>query len=229
MLKNIVSVLDFGSSKITILTGKKEVNNSFRLLASCDCEYDGFSNGEFISPNELKGQIQQAINEVENTLRFRIDNIFIGVPAEFCFAYDNTLTKTFNKKTKITTKIIDNLFLEDGEENPYPTHTVINKSPLYYIINDDNRTNNPLDMYATKIQAKTSYILVENKFKLLISGILDSIGVKEYDFLSNTLAEADYLIEEHIRNEGAFLIDCGFITTSVCQIIGDVLKELKSF
>jgi len=229
MLKDVVSVLDFGSSKITILTGVREVNNTFKLLASYDCEYDGFANGEFVSPNDLKGQIQEAINEVESSLRYRIDNLYVGVPAEFCFAYDSVLTKTFNKKTKITPKIIDSLFLEDGEENPYPTHTVINKSPLYYIINDDNRTNQPLDMYATKIQAKISYILVENKFKLLISGILDSIGVKEYDFLSNTLAEADYLIEEHIRNEGAFLIDCGFITTSVCQILGDGLKELKSF
>ena len=229
MLKDMVAVLDFGSSKITMLVGVKEVNKNFKLLASYDCEYEGFANGEFVAPNDLKGQIQQAIREVENELGCRLGSLFVGVPAEFCFAYDKVLSKTFNKKTKITSKIIDALFLDDEESNPYPTHSVINKSPLYYIVNDDNRCNNPLDMVVNKIQAKTSYILVENKFKLLVGGILESIGIRDYDFLSNTLAEADYLIDEHIRNEGAYLIDCGFITSSFCQVLGDGLKELKSF
>lgn len=229
MSKDVVSVLDFGSSKITILTGVKEVNNSFKLLASCDCEYDGFTNGEFVDSNALKTYIVDTIHKVEKDLGYRINYLYVGVPAEFCFVYDKVIVKNFNKKTKITTKIIDSLFLEDTDDNPYPTHTVINKSPLYYIINEDNKTNEPLNMLANKIQVKASYILVENQFKLLICGILESVGIKDYDFLSNSLSEALYLIDEHRRNEGIYLVDCGFITTSVAQIQGDGLQELKSF
>lgn len=229
MFKDIVTVIDFGSSRITALTGVKEVNKTFRLLASSDSEYSGFTNGEFIDPNELKDAIDNAISDIEKQLHSKITSVYVGVPAEFCFAYDDTLTKIFPKKKKITTKIIDNLFLEDEEKNPYTTHTVINKSPLYYIINDENKTNEPIDMYASKIQARVSYILVENQFKMLVGGILDEIGIKEYDFLSNSLSESIYLIDEYKRNEGAYLIDCGYITTSVSQILGDGLKELKSF
>ena len=229
MFKDIITVLDFGSSRITALTGVKEVNKSFRLLASADSEYSGFANGEFIDSNELKDAIDYAISSIEKQLHSKITSVYIGVPAEFCFAYDELLTKVFPKKKRITTKIIDSLFFEDEENNPYSTHTVINKSPLYYIINDENKTNDPIDMYASNIQVKAGYILVENSFKLLISGILDSLGIKYYDFLSNSLAESIYLIDEHKRNEGAFLVDCGYITTSVCQVLGDGLKELKSF
>ena len=229
MFRDLVTVLDFGSSRITALTGVKEVNKSFRLLASADVEYSGFANGEFIDSNELKDAIDIVIGDIEKQLHSKITSIYIGVPAEFCFAYDEILTKVYPKKTKITTKIIDNLFFDDEENNPYSTHTIVNKSPLYYIVNDENKTNEPIGMYANKIQARVGYVLVENSFKLLISGILDSLGIKEYDFLSNTLAEGIYLIEEYKRNEGAFLIDCGYITTSVSQILGDGLKELKSF
>lgn len=229
MFKDIVTVLDFGSSRITALTGVKEVNNSFRLLASSDCEYSGFTNGEFVDSNELKDAIDNAIGDIEKQLHSKITSVFVGVPAEFCFAYDDILTKIFPKKKKITPKIIDDLFLSDEENNPYTTHTIINKSPLYYIINDENKTNDPVEMFATKIQARVSYILVENQFKLLIGGILDNIGIKDYDFLSNTLAESIYLIEDYKRNEGGYLIDCGFITTSVSLFLGDGLKELKSF
>lgn len=229
MIKNMVSVMDFGSSKITMLVGVGDVNRSFRLLASADCEYEGFANGEFIDSNNLHEAISSALNCVERELECKVDNIYIGVPAEFCFVHDDILTKTFNKKTKITPKIIDDLFVEDREKNPYPSHTIINKAPLYFVINDENKTNEPVGQFATKIQARTSYILVENKFKLLIGGIMKAIGVKNYDFISNTLAESIYLIDENKRNEGAILVDCGHISTSVSQVLGDGIKELKSF
>lgn len=227
--KDIVSVMDFGSSKITLLTAKSEVNNSFKLMSSVDIDYEGFGSGEFIEPNNLKNQIMQAINLAERELQCKLHNIFVGVPAEFCFTFEKTLVKTFPKKVKITSKIIDNLYLEDDEISPYTTHSIINKSPLFYIINEDNKTNDPIGQYATKIQAVTSYILVENNFKMQIGSILESLGVKNYDFLSNSLAEGVYLIDEHKRNEGAILIDCGFITTSVGIVLGDGLKGLKSF
>lgn len=229
MIKDIVSVLDFGSSKITVLIGIKEVNNSFKLLASADSDYEGFANGEFVDPNNLKSAIAQAISDVEGQLHQKITNVYIGVPAEFCFVYDDLITKTFSKKTKITNKIIDNLFLEEKTNNIYQSHTIINKSPLFYLVNDDNKTNEPIGLLANKIQARTSYILVENKFKMLISGIIEDLGIKEFDFISNTLAESLYLVEESKRNEGTILVDCGYITTSVAQVLGDGLKDLKSF
>lgn len=229
MGRNVTSILDFGSSRITLLVGTEEVNKSFRLLSSIDYDYEGFAKGEFIDPNNLQVIISEILKKAERELEFKIDNIFVGVPAEFCFVYDVMLTKTFAKKTKITNKIIDNLFLEDKLENPYQTHTVINKSPLFYIVNDDNRTNDPVGIICNKLQARTSYVLVENKFQLLISGILKSLGIKEFDFLSSTLAEALYLIDEYKRNEGAILVDCGYSTTSVSLVLGAGLKELKSF
>ncbi|MGN0960893.1 MAG: cell division FtsA domain-containing protein [Christensenellales bacterium] len=229
MIKNLTTVIDFGSSKITILSGVGDVNKSFRLVASVDSDYAGFSKGEFLEPNNLSVAIADALNAVEMELECKIDNIYVGVPAEFCFVYDAMLTKTFVKKTKITPKIIDNLFLEDMEENPYKTHTVINKSPLFYIINDENKMNDPTGVIATKLQARTGYVLVDNGFKLLISGILNDLGVKNYDFISNSLAECIYLIDEHKRYEGAIIVDCGYITTSVALVLGSGLKELKSF
>jgi cell division protein FtsA len=229
MFKEMFTVLDFGSSKVTVLCGTREVNKSFRLLASADCEYEGFSNGEFIDTSNLKNVINSAISEVEDQINCKIKNVYVGVPAEFCFSYCNELITVFNKKTKITTKIIDNLFYSDKEVNPYPTHTVINKAPLFYVLNDDNKTNDPLGQIANKIKVKVSYILVENTFKTLVAGILEDLGIKTFDFISNSLSEAIYLIDEGKRNEGAFIVDCGFISSSIAQVMGDGLKELKSF
>ncbi|MBQ7351671.1 MAG: rod shape-determining protein [Clostridia bacterium] len=229
MIKNLTSILDFGSSRITVLSGVGDVNNSFNLLASVEIEYEGFSRGEFLDSNNLQVSIADVIKRAEEELQSKINNLYIGVPAEFCFVYDAMLTKTFPKKTKITTKIVDGMFIDDKEENPYTSHSVINKAPLFFIVNDDNKTNNPVGLIANKLQARTGYVLVENKFKLLISGILKNLGIKQFDFISSTLAECVGLISEHKRCEGGIVVDCGHITTSVAQVLGSGIKELKSF
>ena len=53
MIKNLTSILDFGSSRITLLSGVGDVNGSFNLLASVEIEYEGFSRGEFLDSNNL--------------------------------------------------------------------------------------------------------------------------------------------------------------------------------
>lgn len=229
MYKNMVTVMDFGSSKVTVLAGQREVNKSIRLLASAEYEYEGYASGEFIDVASLKDAMTRAVRDVSKALGEEIKSIFVGVPAEFCFAYDKLLTKVFPKKTKITTKIVDSLFLDDTESNPYITHTVINKSSLFYIVNDDNKTNDPVGMVAGKLQTRAGYVLVDNKFKQMIGAVLEELGIKNYDFISSTLAESVYLLPEDKRNEGAIVIDCGYISTSVAQVLGDGLKELKSF
>lgn len=229
MAKKITSILDFGSSQLTMLVGYEEVNNSFRLLASVDMEYEGFNKGKFIEPNNLKSAITELVNKVERELQFNIDSLFVGVPAEFCFVYDTMLTRTFVKKTKVTNKLIDSIFLDDNEDTPYQTHTIINKAPLFFIINDDNKSNDPVGLIANKLQARTGYVLVDNNFKGIVSNILKSIGIKQFDFICSSLAEGMYLVDEHKRNEGAILVDCGHITTSVSLVLGAGLKELKSF
>lgn len=225
----MVAVLDIGSSKITALVGRREVNNSIKILASSEYEYDGYASGEFVDTASLQGAITSAIGDIGKDLGRDIKDIFVGVPAEFSFAYDKLLTKVFPKKTKITTKIVDSLFLDDNEDNPYLTHTVINKASLFYIVNDENKTNEPVGMYANKLQTRVGYILVDNGFKQVIATILNGVGIKNFDFISHTLSEAVYLIPEVKRNEGAIFIDCGYISTSVSQVLGDGLKELKSF
>ena len=48
MIKNLTSIIDFGSSKITVLSGVGDVNKSVKLMASVDVDYAGFAKGEFL-------------------------------------------------------------------------------------------------------------------------------------------------------------------------------------
>ena len=229
MQKNCVSVLDFGSSKITVVTGTKNVNNNFNIYATGVCDYAGYMDGEFLEPNLLKEAIQTAINNAQMNMEQKISRLYVGIPAEFCVNSIQDVTINFKSPTTLRKNIVINLFNLKEVNNYSATHTVINKSPIYYILDGDNKVYDPIGYIATNVLIKSSYIYVENKTLALLSSILTGLGIKDVVFVSSTLAESLYLLKPAIRQNGAYLVDVGYISSSVTSVMGDGIIDLKSF
>ena len=93
MAKSDVAVLDFGSSKLTLLVGHRTVNNNFSITASSDIDYAGFMDGEFLEEESLRDDISKAVLEVNKTLTKPLTKLYVGVPSEFCQMEHRVLSK----------------------------------------------------------------------------------------------------------------------------------------
>lgn len=223
-----VAVLDFGSSKLTLLVGNK-ADGHLMIVASGESEYAGFMEGEFLRPNLLKDAVKSALDSVQFDMKSRLTKLYIGVPAEFCYNMEKELSLNLTKRTRITQKHIDRLFYLADDNVLSTSHTVINKAPMYYILDDKSKTTNPVGCYANSLKARTCFVLVENQFVYLIKSILNELKIGDFEFVSDTLAQGVYLLSSEIRNNGAILVDCGYITTSVSYVLGEGITDLKSF
>ena len=228
MARNLGAVLDFGSSKLTLLVGEKTVNNNFNILASSDLEYAGFMDGEFLEPNQLKADISKVLKDVDELLGREISRIFVGVPAEFCAITSRGIEKNFFKLTKIKQTDIDELFISMDKNLENETHSIINVSPLCYELDGTNRTNNPVGALAKHLKAYACVVLAENKFLDLVNGILKDLGVEDIEYVCSALAVATTLIPMEDRSNGALVLDSGYLTTSISYAVGEGLFELAT-
>lgn len=229
MAKTDVAVLDFGSSKLTLLVGHKTVNNCFSITASSDIDYAGFMDGEFLEEDNLKYDIKQAVDEVSEVLKKPITRIYIGVPSEFCKVEKIVLNKNFSGRTRLTDKKIDTLFLNADKSVESDTHSVINISPIYYQLDESNITHAPLDCYCKSISVNASVVMADDRFISLVGNIINSIGIKDIEYVCSTLAEGEYLFSTELKNHGVLFVDCGYLTTSLAYLKGEGLTELRSF
>ena len=228
MARKLGAVLDFGSSKLTLLVGEKTVNNNFNILASSDLEYAGFMDGEFLEPNQLKADISKVLKDVDELLGREISRIFVGVPAEFCAVTSRGIEKNFFKLTKIKQTDIDELFISMDKYLENETHSIINVSPLCYELDGTNRTNNPVGALAKHLKAYACVVLAENKFLDLVNGILKDLGVEDIEYVCSALAVATTLIPMEDRSNGALVLDSGYLTTSISYAVGEGLFELAT-
>lgn len=230
MVKKDVAILDFGSEKISVIIGCSDVNNTFAIKGIGECEYAGFMDGSFLEPNNLKLAMGLAINNAELNSKTNIKELYIGVPTEFSLCVCTTASQTYPRAKTVNQNDIDELF-SIGNQNfvNQRTHSVINQSAVYYVLDDNGKVTNPLGLVTNKITACMSFILAEKSFIKLIDSFLVDLEITRATYISSALAEAKYLFDEETRDRYALLVDCGYITTTVALIRGDGILSLNSF
>ncbi len=227
MAKSDVAILDFGSQKLTILIGQRDVNNTLNVRAKFCSNYEGFMDGEFIEPKNLERAISACVQGVQRVCDVKITSLTVGVPTEFCFSKCFTNTQTFLKPKRITKRDIDDLYLEAKVD--YPNFSVLNQDSVYFVLGDNVKVANPLNKVDSKISACLSFVYVKTNFVVKISNILNKLGINKVAFVSSIYAQSLYMFEADQRDHYVLLVDCGYITTSVALIRGRGILNLSSF
>ena len=75
MAQKYVSVLDFGSSKISVMIAESGINNTFNILGSGEAKYAGFLNGAFVEPEKLHEAIANCILKAETNSGLKIEKL----------------------------------------------------------------------------------------------------------------------------------------------------------
>lgn len=228
-MKESTAILDIGSSTIVALIGEHGVNNTFKICGKGDISYAGFQNAEFLEPDSLKLVIASALANAENTSGSKINQIYIGVPGEFCTCATKAVTLNFPKVKKITDFDISNIFKTGNTYENDPTYTMINKSVVYYDIDNIKRVIDPYGIKAKSITGHVSYILAKRDFITMLKKIFSDLKIEILGFISATLAECLYLFEPQVRDKYALMVDVGYITTNVALCRGNALLFMSSF
>lgn len=224
MKNKAVAVLDFGSSKISIIVGNRYPNDNFRVFATSESGYAGFVKGEFLDKEQLQDKLEECIRNAEKQWGQHIEKLYVGVPSEFCYNETKTYEKDYKKTTKIRQKDIDYILNDDDD-----SVNVLHKNPICFSIDNENIISNPIGLFAKSIKCQASIVYVQSDFRTCILGILKKLKIRSVELVCSMLAEASYLFDAKERENGVVLIDCGYITSSVCICMGDGLLDLRSF
>lgn len=224
-----VSVLDFGSSKISVMIAESGINNTFNIRGTGEVEYAGFYNGSFVEPEKLYEAIASCILKAETNSGLKIEKLHIGVPAEFTFVECKNSSVAFNKKVKIGDEEVADLFSLASRDVKHDGATIISRSPIYFLLDDSRKVIDPKGEVSTRLSGLVSFVLADNRFIELIDSIIQNMGLKEVEYVSSSLAESMYLLDPQVRDSGAILIDVGYLTSFVAHVKGDGLISLSQF
>lgn len=231
MRNESVAVLDVRSYEVTFYLGSKGVNDTFVFCGSHTEEYEGFSKEGFFDEESFRRAVVAAITTVRQNYEGVIGEIYVGVPTAFLTLQTKGHTLSFPRKRKISAQDIDLLY-ESGLNGLLSKERCIRRFNMYLTLGDNRKYFSANDLFGvptTLLKGALCYYFVADCFFDVIHSVLGKLGFNKIYLLPTSLAQSLYLLPEQKREGYAFLLDVGFLTSSISVVYGNGIVHEETF
>ena len=213
--KNIITVIDIGSSKVSCLIGQSMNNNDIQVqvLGFGQHASFGINNGLVTNMHELAKSIARAVEGAEAMAGFPINKIICNLSGgkpitkvvrnKLTIDNGNVVKKDFNKIQRI------------NNQNQIEDYTILSSSPIEYMIDHGSIVENPIGMFTN-----TLTVDISNTYgnKVAIKNITNAIelchlSVEKFIITPEASGQATMIKDE--REQGATIIDLGENISSI--------------
>ncbi len=231
MRNESVAILDVRSYEVTFFLGLKGVNDTFVFSGSHTEKYDGISKDGFLSVDSFRRAVVAAVTTVRQNYEGVIGEIFVGVPSAYLSVQTKGHTLSFPSKRKISAQDIEALYAS-GLNGLLAKEDCIRHSNMYFSLGDNRKYFDAQDIYGvptTSLQGGLCYYFVKDEFYDLATTLLNDLDFETVRFLPTDLAQALYLLPKKRREGYAFLLDIGFLTSSISVVYGNGIVRKETF
>lgn len=231
MKNESVAILDIRSNEVSFSLGARGVNGTFSFSDTCAMPYEGCLFSGFLDEASFQKAVASVITSVKQRYDGTVEGVYVGVPSAFTTVQTMGHTISFSSKRKISEQDVDALF-ESGFNELLATERCVRRSAMYYTLGDNRKYFSAEDLYGVStnvLKGALCYYFVNEEFYKIINEILNGFGFTSVRFLPSTLAQAEYLLTKKRREGYAFLLDLGFLTSSISVLYGDGIVHEETF
>ncbi len=212
--KNLLAVMDIGSSKINCLQCIIDSNDITKVIGLSTIASKGIISGIITDFNLAYESISKALRECEKQSNENISELSISISSHKCFT-KIIRSKVQIKDDTISTQDIKVCMDKVLEDNFFSDKKVINISPTDYIIDNANGIINPTNMYGSKLEIDflTTYIGI-NQYKNYTQSITEC-NVDIHRIVFANYAAGFSVLNENELDLGSIVVDIGARTTSI--------------
>lgn len=223
-MKTVAAAIDFGTSKIVALAAESGGYRRCEYLGSGTTAYDGMSDGEWNTPEELPSAIRRALSETELESRQRIREVYVGVPGEYIRVRTVEVEVNVISPTgEISEADEEQLQRAAAEKLAIRQETVIYRSLAWYSVDGGRHVMNLHKMRGRRLAGRYSFVTADSAFTEDIRMRLRAMSVGVLAFLSPSVGEALLLLPTDERDNVAVLVDVGYLYTEVIVAEGDAI------
>ncbi len=226
-----VAILDVRSNEVSFSLGAKGVNGTFIFNDSHSETYEGFLVDGFFDIASFRKAVVTSVTSVRQNHGGALEEIYVGVPAPFVSLRTKGHTISFPKKRKITMQDVDALY-ESGLNELMASGRCIRRSAMYFSLGDNRKyfsAESICGVSSTLLKGALSYYFVSDEFYQTVTDLLEDLGFSKVHFIPSSLAQLTYLLPEKKREGYAFLLDVGFLTTTISVVYGNGIVREDSF
>jgi len=224
-MTDFIVAIELGSTKITGIAGKKNLDGSISILAVA--EEDATScirKGVVYNIDKTVLCLSNIIKKLETKLKTKIAKAYVGVGGQSVLSLKNIQKFDFEVDTKVTQEMIDSI-KDTNRNNKYPEKEILDSEELEYRV-DTQLQKDPVGIQCKHLEGNFLNILSRSTFYENIDTAFKNAKITFADLFLAPRAMADFVLTENEKRSGCLLVDLGADTTTVQVYYRDKLRHL---
>ena len=223
--KDFIVAIELGSSKMTGIAGKKNLDGSIQVLACIKEDSTSFiRKGVVYNIDKTAQCLTNIVSRLEKQLKTRITQVYVGVGGQSIRSIRNVITKDLPGETQVTQDMV--IELMDANRNmKYPDQEILDAAVQEYKV-DSQLQLEPVGIQCSRIEGNFLNILQRKTFNKNLNKCFETANINIAEFYLAPLALADSVLTEAERRSGCTLVDIGADTTTVSVYSKNILRHL---
>ena len=223
--KEIIVALEFGTSSIRGIAGKKKPDGTIQIL---DIEQerttDAIQRGVIYNIDKTTQAITNIVTRLGENQNIHIRRAYVGIGGQSLHSDGNFISRGLEMKVKITPELVDNL-MDNNRATQYTDAQILDVVPQEYVVG--NRTiADPVGIQSDQIEARFLNIVAKNTLVENIQKCMRMAGIEIADMFIAPMTLADVLLSDSEKRSGCAMVDFGAGTTTVAVYNGNLLRHL---
>ena len=225
MPKEFIVAIELGSSKITGIAGKKNLDGSISILAVVKEDATScIRKGVVYNIDKTVVCLTNIIKKLETALKTKIAHVYVGVGGQSIRSMKNVIVKEFTPEAIVTQEMVDEL-MDANRNMSYPEQEILNAATQEYKV-DQQFQLDPVGIQCSRLEGNFLNILSRKTFYRNLNKCFDNAGIAIAELYLAPLALADNVLTETERRAGCVLVDLGADTTTVSVYFKNILRHL---
>ena len=225
MPKEFIVAIELGSSKMTGIAGKKNLDGSIQVLACVKEDSSSFiRKGVVYNIDKTAQCLTNIISRLEKQLKTGITQVYVGVGGQSIRSIRNLISKDLPAGTQVTQDMVIEL-MDSNRNMNYPDQEILDAAVQEYKV-DSQYQLDPVGIQCSRIEGNFLNILQRKAFYKNLNKCFETAEINVAEMYLAPLALADSVLTEAERRSGCALVDLGADTTTVSVYSKNVLRHL---
>lgn len=223
--KEFIVAIELGSSKVTGIAGKKNLDGSISVLAVCQEESSSFiRNGVVYKMDKTAQCISSIVNRLQTQLKTVITRVYVGVGGQSIHSERNVIVRDLTQMDMITHEMVDEI-METNRQMNYPGQFILDSITQEYKV-DTLQQIDPVGIQCRHLESNFLNILCREQFYRNINECFNIAGVQIAEMFLSPIVLADSVLSDTEKRSGCVLVDLGADTTTVAVYHKNILRHL---
>lgn len=225
-ISDIIVGLDIGTTKVSIIIGKRNQFNKIEILATGKSVSSGVSRGIVSNIDKTVGSIKLALEEVKNKNNIEINEVVVGIAGQHIksLQHRGEIVRD-NIDVEISQEDIDKLKENMFKLITIPGEEVIHVIPQEYTVDGEDGIQDPKGMAGVKLEANFHVITAQVGAVRNIMRCVEKAGLTPKELILEPFASAIATLDEDELREGVALVDIGGGTTDVAIFLDKIIRH----